>query len=97
LPVAAEPVSPQELLEGVLLTALGLSGAGVGVIVLLQDDALVLRASSGLDPTTAAHLALERLGELCLDVITGAAPVRASEPNPVHPGRAACAPLGSYR
>jgi hypothetical protein len=74
------------------------AGAEVGVLVLLQDDVIVVRSSAGVEPDTAAHLALETLGDLCLDVIGSGVPVRAYQanpgtPDPYHPRAILCVPV----
>jgi hypothetical protein len=100
-PLPAQPT--QQLgageLAGVILgTCIRSSGAEVGVLVLLQDDVLVVRASAGVAPEIAARLALETLGDLCLDVIGSATPVRAYQaepgsPDPHHPRAILCVPV----
>ncbi len=100
-PLPAQPtqqLGAGELVGVILGTCLRSAGAEVGVLVLLQDDVLVVRASSGIEPDTAAHLALETLGDLCLDVIGSATPVRAYEanpgpPDPFHPRAILCVPV----
>jgi hypothetical protein len=97
-PQPTQQLGPGELLGVFLGTCMRSAGAEVGVLVLLQDDVLVVRASSGVDADTAAHLALETLGDLCLDVVGGATPVRAFEanpgtPDPYHPRAILCVPV----
>jgi hypothetical protein len=97
-PQPTQQLGPGELLGVFLGTCMRSAGAEVGVLVLLQDDVLVVRASSGVDAETAAHLALETLGDLCLDVVGGATPVRAYQanpgiPDPYHPRAILCVPI----
>lgn len=100
-PLPAQPtqqLGPGELAGVILSTCIRTAGAEVGVLVLLQDDVLVVRASAGVAPEIAAKLALETLGDLCLDVIGSATPVRAYEPDPGtpdphHPRAILCVPV----
>jgi hypothetical protein len=92
------PLGPGELAGVILSTCIRSSGAEVGVLVLLQDDVLVVRASAGVAPEIAAKLALETLGDLCLDVIGSVTPVRVFEPDPgapdpYHPRAILCVPV----
>jgi Restriction endonuclease/GAF domain len=105
-PTTPPPLPPQptqqlgagELLGVFLGTCMRSAAAEVGVLVLLQDDVLVVRASSGVEGDTASHLALETLGDLCLDVIGSGVPVRHYEanpgpPDPYHPRAILCVPV----
>jgi len=97
-PQPTQQLGPGELLGVFLGTCMRSAGAEVGVLVLLQDDVIVVRASSGIEGDTAAHLALETLGDLCLDVIGSGTPVRVYQanpgnPDPYHPRAVLCVPV----
>jgi hypothetical protein len=97
-PQPTEQLGAGEMVGVILGTCVRSCAAEVGVLVLLQDDVLVVRGTSGIDPETAAHLALERLGDVCLDVIAGRVAVRAYEanpgaPDPYHPRAILCVPV----
>ena len=97
-PQPTQQLGPGELLGVFLGTCMRSAAAEVGVLVLLQDDVLVVRASSGVEGDTAAHLALETLGDLCLDVIGSCVPLRHYEanpgpPDPYHPRAVLCVPV----
>jgi Restriction endonuclease len=100
-PLPAQPtqqLGAGEMVGVILGTCVRSCGAEVGVLVLLQDDVLVVRGTIGIDPETAAHLALETLGDVCLDVIGGLAAVRAYDanpgaPDPYHPRAVLCVPV----
>jgi hypothetical protein len=97
-PQPTQQLGPGELLGVFLGTCMRSAGAEVGVLVLLQDDVIVVRASSGVEADTAAHLALETLGDLCLDVIGSGTAVRAYQanpgtPDPFHPRAILCVPV----
>jgi hypothetical protein len=97
-PQPTQQLGAAEMLGVTLGTCLRSSGAEAGVMVLLQDDVLVVRATSGIESDTAARLALETLGDLCLDVVAGADPVRVYDaksgpPDPFHPRAILCVPI----
>jgi Restriction endonuclease/GAF domain len=97
-PQPTQQIGATELLGVILGTCQRSSGAEVGVVVLLQDDVLVMRASIGIEPEIAARLALETLGDLCLDVVGSAVPFRVYDatprtPDPDHPRAILCVPI----
>jgi restriction endonuclease len=97
-PQPTQQLGPGELLGVFLGTCMRSAAAEVGVLVLLQDDVLVVRASSGVEGDTAAHLALETLGDVCLDVIGSGVALRHYEanpgpPDPLHPRAVLCVPV----
>jgi hypothetical protein len=97
-PQPTQQIGPTELLGVILGTCQRSSGAEAGVVVLLQDDVLVVRASIGIEPEIASRLALEVLGDLCLDVVGSATPVRVYDatpraPDPDHPRAVLCVPI----
>ncbi len=109
-PPAAEPPPPPpvgpaagalgagETVRAVLDTCMRSSGAEVGMLVLLHDAVLVLRALSGIEPEIAAKLALDTLGDLCLDVIASGKAYHVQDtgpatPDPYHPRAILCAPV----
>ena len=97
-PQPTQQIGPTELLGVILGTCQRSSGAEAGVVVLLQDDVLVVRASIGIEPEIASRLALEVLGDLCLDVVGSAIPLRVYDatpraPDPDHPRAILCVPV----
>ncbi|HVD01349.1 MAG TPA: restriction endonuclease [Candidatus Dormibacteraeota bacterium] len=96
-PVAPAPVEADELARVILGTCVRTSGAEVGILALLQDDVLVVRASSGIDAHIAGRLALDTLSDICLDVISSGQSFTASTnqpaPDPDRPSAILCVPV----
>lgn len=86
-----------ELARVILSTCVRTSGAEVGILSLLQDDVLVVRASSGIDAHIAGRLALDTLSDICLDVIYSGqsftATAAQAAPDPDHPSAILSVPL----
>ena len=95
---APEPLGAAATVGAILDTCVRASAAEAGIIALLQDDRLIVRAHFGLNPQLAGQLALDVMGELCLDVIAGGqAFVGNSTPppdhDPFHPSSILCVPI----
>jgi GAF domain/Restriction endonuclease len=96
-PAAPAAVEADELARVILGTCVRTSAAEVGILSLLQDDVLVVRASSGIDAHIAGRLALDTLSDICLDVIYSGQSFTASAaqatPDPDHPSSILSVPL----
>ncbi len=75
------PVDPRDVVGSILATCVRASGAQVGVLILLQDDNLVVRACSGVSNEMGAKLALDVVSDICLEVIASGQPFMASSPS----------------
>jgi hypothetical protein len=97
-PYPTVKLPPDEIARVILDTCLHTAEAEVGVLALLQDDILVVRSAIGLSVEDAGKLALDTVGEICLDVIASLQAFHAyddseGEHDALHPRALLAAPL----